>query len=55
MKFLRVVLNKTKEERLRNTNIRLELGVGEIKNDILKKQIKMVWTCDVDDRRDDTL
>ena len=29
MKFLRVILNKTKD-RIRNTNIRLELGVDEI-------------------------
>ena len=32
--FLRVILNKTKDDRIRNTNKRLELEVGEIKNDI---------------------
>ena len=30
MKFLRVILNKTEKDRIRNTNIRLELGVDEI-------------------------
>jgi len=34
MKFLRAILNKRKKDRIRNTNIRLELGVDEIKNDI---------------------
>ena len=36
MKFLRAILNKTKRDRIRNINIRLELGVDEIKNDIQK-------------------
>jgi hypothetical protein len=31
MKFLRAILNKTKKDWIRNTNIRLELGVDEIK------------------------
>jgi hypothetical protein len=38
MKFLRAILNKTKKDRIRNTNIRLELGVVEIKNDIKKSR-----------------
>jgi hypothetical protein len=29
--FLRTILNKTKKDTIRNTNIRLELVVGEIK------------------------
>ena len=37
MKFLGVILNKTKEDRIRNTDIRLELGVDERKNYIQKK------------------
>jgi hypothetical protein len=32
MTFLRGILNKTKKVRIRNINIRLELGVDEIKN-----------------------
>ena len=31
----------------------LKLGMDEIKNGIQKKQIKIVWTCDEDDRRED--
>jgi len=30
MKFLRAILNKTKKDRIRNINIKLELGVDEI-------------------------
>ena len=30
MKFLRVILNKIMEYRIRNTNIRLELGVPDL-------------------------
>ena len=37
MKFLRTILKKTKGEKIRNTNIRLELRVGEIKNGIQKR------------------
>ena len=50
IKFLREILNKTKD-RIINTNIRLELGVDEIK---ITFQIKIVWTYDTDERRDDT-
>ena len=32
MKLLRAILNKTKKDRIRNTNIGLELGMDEIKN-----------------------
>ena len=31
IKFLRAILNEAREDRIRNTNIRLELGVDEIK------------------------
>ena len=37
MKFLRAILNKAKD-RIRDTNIRLKLGVEEIKNDIQKSK-----------------
>ena len=40
MKFLRKILNKTKEERKRNTNTRLELGVDEIKNYIQNSRFR---------------
>ena len=30
--FLKEILNKTMEDRVRNTNIRFELGVNEVKN-----------------------
>ena len=53
IKFLRAVLNKTMKDRIRNTNIRLKLGVVEIKNDI-QEQIKLAWTCDTNERREDT-
>ena len=36
MKFLRAILNRTKKEKIRNANIRLELDVDEIKNGIQK-------------------
>ena len=45
-KFLRAILNKTKD-RIRNTNIRLELGEDEIKNYIQKGSLgwfgHMMW------------
>ena len=50
IKFLTAILNKTKD-RITNTNIRLALGVDEIRNDIQKKK---VWMCDMDKRREDT-
>ena len=31
MKFFMTILNKTKKDRIKNTNIRLQLGVDEIK------------------------
>ena len=40
MKFFRAILNKTKKNRIRNTNIRLELGVDEIKNGIQKSRLR---------------
>ena len=40
MKFLGVILNKTKEDRIRETNIKLELGVNEIKNYIQKSRLR---------------
>ena len=54
MKFLRAILNKTEKGRIRNTNIRLELEVDEIKNDIRKNRVRLVWTCNADRRREDT-
>ena len=39
MEFLRTILNKTKD-RIRNTNIRLELGMNEIKNYIQKSRLR---------------
>jgi hypothetical protein len=38
------ILNKTRNDRIRNTNKRLELGMDGIKNEIQK----MVWTFYVD-------
>ena len=35
--FFRAIWNKTKNDRIRNTNIRLELGVDQIKNDIQRE------------------
>ena len=40
MRFLRAILNKTKEDRTRNTDIRLELEVDEIKSDIQKSRLR---------------
>jgi hypothetical protein len=40
MKFLRTILNKIKKDEIRNTNIRLELGMGEHKNGIRKRRLK---------------
>ena len=37
IKFLRAILHKTKEDRLRNTNIRLKLRVDEIKKMTFKR------------------
>jgi hypothetical protein len=54
VKFLTAILNKTKRHRIRNINIRLELGVDEMKNDIQKSSFKIVWTRDADERREDT-
>jgi hypothetical protein len=39
MKLFRVILNKTKD-RIRNNNIRLELGVDELKNGIQKSRLR---------------
>ena len=43
MKFLRAILNKTKKDRIRNINKRLELGVDETKNDIQKSRLRCFW------------
>ena len=40
VKFLRTILNKTNKDRIIYTNIRLELGVNEIKKDIQKSRLK---------------
>ena len=39
IKFLGVILNKTKD-RIRNTNIGLELGVDEIKGNFQKSRLR---------------
>ena len=39
MTFLRAILNKTKNDRIRNTNVRLELRVDDIKNGIQKSRL----------------
>ena len=44
MKFLRAILNKTNKDKIKNTNIRLELGVNEIKKD---KKSRLRWFGDV--------
>ena len=44
MKFFRAILNRTKD-RIRNTNIKLELGVNEMKNPIQKSRLR--WFGDV--------
>ena len=47
LKFSRVILNKTKKNRIRNTNLRFELRVDEIKNDIKKSRLSwfghVIW------------
>ena len=48
IKFLRAILNKTKDW-IRNTTIRLELGMDEIKNHIQKNTLRCFWTCDADE------
>ena len=40
MKFLRVILNKTKKTGYEILTIRLELGVDEIKNEIEKVRLR---------------
>jgi hypothetical protein len=40
MKFLTAILNKMKEDKIRNTDIRLELGVDEVKNDNQKSRLR---------------
>ena len=40
MKYLRRVVNKTRRDRERNTNIRQELGVTPLENQIERKQLK---------------
>ena len=51
IQFLRAI-KKSKERLYKDNNIGWELGVDEKWHS--KQQIKMVWTCDVDERRDDT-
>ena len=38
--FLRAMLNKTKKIRIRNTNLRLEIGLDETKNEIQKSRLR---------------
>ena len=45
--IFRTILNKTKKGNIKNTNIKSELGVNEIKNGI-QWYIKMVWTHGLD-------
>ena len=52
IQFLRAILNKTKNDRIRNSNIRLKLGMDEIKNDIQK--CRLTWFEHVMQRRKDT-
>ena len=40
MKFLRTILNKAKKDRKRNNNIKSELGVDQIENDIQKSRLR---------------
>ena len=40
----------TKKDKMRNANIKSELGVHEIENDVQKSRLK----CDADDKRNDT-
>ena len=40
LNFLRAILNKTKKNRIRSTNIILQLGVDEIKKDIQKSRLR---------------
>ena len=40
MIFLRAILNNTKKDRIRNTDIRLELGVDGMKNDIPNSRLR---------------
>ena len=53
LKFFIVILNTTKKDRIRNANVKLELGLDEIKK--LIEKIKLVWTCNKDERKNDTL
>ena len=50
MKFLTVMLNITKKDRIRNTNIWSVLRVGNLKKLHSKQHTKMVWTCDTEER-----
>ena len=54
IKFLSEILNKTKEDRIRNTNIKLKLGMTKIRNDTQKNRLRRFQTCNADDRREDT-
>ena len=45
IEIFRAILNKTKEDVIRNTNIRLELGVDEIYNDIQKSRLRWFFMC----------
>ena len=49
MKFFRAILNKTKKDKIESTNVRLEVWVDEIKNDI-QNNSNMLWTCDSDEK-----
>ena len=40
IKFFSSIINKTKKDRVKNTNIRLDLGADEIKNGIFKSSLR---------------
>ena len=52
MKFFRTILNKTEEDRITNTNIRLELGMDETENNIQKSWL--TWIRHADKKRENT-
>ena len=52
MNFFRTILNKIKD-RIRNTNIRLEKGMGEIRNDIKKSRSR--WFVHVMQMREERI
>ena len=53
MKFLTAILKNTNNDRIRNTNIRLELGMGEIKNAFQRSRLR--WFGHVMERREEKM